>query len=72
MKEQKYKKIIALLAGVLVTELVHIRLTTLRGYKAIGGEFLLIPISIAIYYFYWLVRARWEETEEYFKGKDNV
>lgn len=68
-KEKLYKKITLLLAGVLVTELVHLQVTSLRGYKAIGGEFLLIPLAIAIYVIGQAVSDRWKATNEHFRKK---
>ena len=71
-KEKLYKKITLLLAGVLVTELVHLQVTSLRGYKAIGGEFLLVPLAIVMYAIGQAVSDRWKATNEHFNRKQQA
>ena len=41
-----------------------------RGYKAIGGEFLVIPLLYILHKGYKLLEARVIETKEHFKEKE--
>lgn len=67
-----YRKIILFEIGVLVTLILHYFVTDARGYKAIGGEFLLVPLIVVAYHSLKAIKSRWKETEEYFKRKEEL
>ena len=73
MKKIKlYRKIILIQAGVLATQLLHIKVTNLRGYKAIGGEVLVVPLVAAMYVMGQAISDRWEATNKHFKQKEQL
>ena len=73
MKKIKlYRKILLVEIGILATLTLHYFVTQQRGYKAVGGEFLLIPLCCIIYIFYSSITQRWKETNEYFARKENA
>lgn len=68
MKKLKlYRKILLIEFGVLATMTTHLLVTNQRGYKAVGGEFLIVPLIFIIYKIIQTLRTRWKVTEEYFK-----
>lgn len=69
MKVKLYRKIIIIQIGILATLTTHYFMTQSRGYKAIGGEFLLIPLFYIVYI---SVAKRWKETNEYFERKESA
>ena len=73
MKKIKlYRKILLIQLGVLATLILHYLATRNRGYKAIGGEFLLIPLLYALNTIGQAFRDRVIETNEHFKKKEVV
>lgn len=71
-KEKLYKKIIFILSSILITLIIHNLVTRTRGYSAIGGEFLVIPLLLIINQGVILIKERWKETNEYFERKESA
>lgn len=69
-KIKLYRKILITQLGILATLVLHYFTTAQRGYKAIGGEFLTIPLLYVLYKAGQLIKARAIETKEHFKAKE--
>lgn len=41
--------VIAALMGVVITALLHASVTEVRGYEAVGGEFLFLPLPLWVW-----------------------
>lgn len=67
-----YKRILLFQVGILATIIIHYFVTQNRGYKAIGGEFLLIPLLYVLHLVGQAINKRWSETNEYFKQKQQA
>lgn len=72
MKIKTYRKILIIQLGILATLILHYFVTDARGYKAIGGEFLLLPLLYILYKGFKLFELRVIETREHFKEKEVV
>lgn len=72
MKIKLYRKILLIQLGVLVTLIINYFATHQRGYKAIGGEFLFLPLSYIFYKSISYIVYRWKETNEYFERKESA
>ena len=73
MKKIKlYRRILLIELGILSTLILHYFVTQFRGYKAIGGEFLLIPLAIVMYAIGQAVSGRWKATNEHFNRKQQA
>lgn len=49
MRMKTWRIILLIELGILATWILHHFVTSNRGYKAIGGEFLLIPLVYVVY-----------------------
>ena len=72
MRAKTYRMILKIQAGILSTLVLHKLATVQRGYNAIGGEFLAIPLLFIIYRIGQALKERWEITNEHFKKKEEV
>lgn len=73
MKKIKlYRRILLIELGILATLILHYFVTQSRGYKAIGGEFLLIPLVVILYGTGKAVKLRIDQTNEYFRKKEAI
>lgn len=66
-KERLYKRILLIELSILLTLVLHYFVTGQRGYKAIGGEFLVIPLLYILYKGFKFLEARVIETRDYAK-----
>lgn len=71
-KEKLYKRIIFILSSILATLIIHNLVTGSRGYSAIGGEFLVVPLLLIVNQGVILIKERWKETNEYFERKEST
>lgn len=72
MKMKIYKKILLIELSILATLILHYFVTDARGYKAIGGEFLLIPLLYVIHKGVQAFSARVKETNDHFRRKEET
>lgn len=66
----KNKYWIAFIIGAILTPIGHKIATADRGYRAIGGEILIIPLLMIIVLIADQVKERIKETNDYFKERE--
>lgn len=71
-KERLYKRILLIQLSILATLILHYFVTGQRGYRAIGGEFLTIPLLYILYKGAQAFSIRVKETNDHFNKKEEV